>query len=143
MEIIFWIFIFLCTFSIMEFMAWFTHKYVMHGFLWSLHKDHHHKDHGSWWERNDLFFIFYAAISISCFIAWSYFGFWAGLPIGLGIFFMGQDTLLCTIFLFINDLNTSEMQIIGMQKGFAEHIKCIINIQGKLKVSALECQCPP
>ena len=25
----------------MEFMAWFTHKYVMHGFLWNLHFDHH------------------------------------------------------------------------------------------------------
>jgi beta-carotene 3-hydroxylase len=44
----------------MEFMAWFTHKYIMHGFLWSLHKDHHHKDHDSWFERNDAFFIFYA-----------------------------------------------------------------------------------
>ena len=27
----------------MEFMAWFTHKYIMHGFLWVLHKDHHKK----------------------------------------------------------------------------------------------------
>lgn len=42
----------------MEFMAWFTHKYVMHGFLWSLHKDHHRKDHDSWFERNDAFLYF-------------------------------------------------------------------------------------
>lgn len=46
-------------------MAWFTHKYVMHGFLWSLHKDHHKKDHHHWWERNDVFFIFYAIVSMS------------------------------------------------------------------------------
>ena len=73
----------------MEFMAWFTHKYVMHGFLWSLHKDHHHKDHKSWFERNDAFFIFYAVVSMTCFYFWSYEGFWAGLPIGLGIMAYG------------------------------------------------------
>ena len=28
----------------MEFVAWFAHKYIMHGFLWSLHKDHHVRD---------------------------------------------------------------------------------------------------
>ena len=61
------ILIFLGTFSFMEFMAWFTHKYIMHGFLWSLHKDHHHKDHDSWFERNDAFFIFYAVVSMVCF----------------------------------------------------------------------------
>ena len=54
--------VFFLTFFIMEFMAWFSHKYIMHGFLWSLHKDHHHKDHNSWFERNDLFFIFYAVV---------------------------------------------------------------------------------
>jgi beta-carotene 3-hydroxylase len=42
-------------FLIMEFMAWFSHKYIMHGFLWVLHKDHHKKDQSSWFERNDLF----------------------------------------------------------------------------------------
>jgi len=36
-----------------------------------------------------LFFIFYAAVSIACFIAWQYYGFWAGLPIGFGIFAYG------------------------------------------------------
>jgi len=86
---VFWILIFLTTFCIMEFMAWFTHKYIMHGVLWSLHKDHHKKDHDSWWERNDAFFIFYATVSICCFISWQYYGIWAGLPIGLGIFSYG------------------------------------------------------
>lgn len=89
MNTLFLILTFIGTFLVMEFMAWATHKYVMHGFLWSLHKDHHHKDHKSWWERNDLFFIFYAAVSIGCFIAWQYYGFWAGLPVGLGIFAYG------------------------------------------------------
>ena len=25
----------------MEFVAWATHKYLMHGLLWKLHQDHH------------------------------------------------------------------------------------------------------
>ncbi|MES2862928.1 MAG: beta-carotene hydroxylase, partial [Bacteroidota bacterium] len=39
-----YIVVFILTFFMMEFMAWFTHKYVMHGFLWNLHADHHKKD---------------------------------------------------------------------------------------------------
>ncbi|RED45991.1 sterol desaturase family protein [Seonamhaeicola aphaedonensis] len=89
MQTILWIIIFLAAYCTMEFMAWFTHKYIMHGFLWSLHKDHHKKDHDSWFERNDLFFIFYAVVSISCILLWKYNDFWAGLPIGLGILAYG------------------------------------------------------
>ncbi len=89
MQTLLWIFVFLSTFCFMEFMAWFTHKYVMHGFLWNLHKDHHKKDHDSWFERNDFFFIFYAIISIGFFLLWKYNGLWIGLPIGLGILVYG------------------------------------------------------
>lgn len=89
MQILLWILIFLATFCFMEFMAWFTHKYIMHGLLWSLHKDHHHKDHDSWFERNDAFFIFYAVVSIGFFLLWKYNILWAGLPIGVGIFAYG------------------------------------------------------
>ena len=63
------------TFIFMEGVAWFTHKYIMHGFLWSLHKDHHKKDHKSWFERNDTFFIFYAVVSMIFVISWSDYGF--------------------------------------------------------------------
>ena len=89
MNVVLWILIFLSTFFFMEFMAWFTHKYIMHGFLWSLHKDHHLKDHNSWFERNDAFFLFYALVSIIFIYLWTYHGFWAGLPIGIGIFVYG------------------------------------------------------
>lgn len=81
--------VFFITFFIMEFMAWFTHKYVMHGFLWSLHADHHKKDHDSWFERNDAFFIFYAIVSITCFYTWSIGSFELGISIGLGILAYG------------------------------------------------------
>ena len=91
MTTFFWILIYISTFIIMEFMAWFSHKYIMHGFLWHLHKDHHKKDHGSWFERNDLFFIFYAVVSMTLVILWGEFGFWAGLPMALGIFTYGMS----------------------------------------------------
>tara|TARA_R110001583_G_scaffold150071_2_gene302137 strand:- start:2213 stop:2614 length:402 start_codon:yes stop_codon:yes gene_type:complete len=78
----------------MEFMAWFTHKYIMHGFLWSLHKDHHKKDHDSWFERNDAFFIFYAIVSMICFYLWNYENVWYCLPIGLGIMAYGAAYFL-------------------------------------------------
>jgi beta-carotene 3-hydroxylase len=81
--------VFILTFCMMEFMAWFTHKYVMHGFLWNLHADHHKKDHDSWFERNDAFFIFYAIVSITCFYTWSKGTFDLGLAIGLGILAYG------------------------------------------------------
>ena len=83
------ILIFFTTFFIMEFMAWFSHKYIMHGFLWVLHADHHKKDHDSWFERNDAFFIFYAVVSIGCFLLWNYDLFEFGLAIGLGILAYG------------------------------------------------------
>ena len=89
MKIVFQILVFLSAFCIMEFMAWFTHKYVMHGFLWSLHKDHHHKNHNSWWERNDLFFVFYAVVSMSFILTHNSETFWIGRPIGLGILAYG------------------------------------------------------
>lgn len=94
MPIWIYILVFFLTFGIMEFMAWFTHKYVMHGFLWSLHKDHHHKDHESWFERNDTFFIFYAVISIGFFLLWQNDILEIGLAIGLGIFAYGLTYFL-------------------------------------------------
>ena len=84
-----YIVVFLLTFLIMEFMAWFTHKYIMHGVLWYLHKDHHKKDHKSWFERNDLFFLQFAGISAIFVILWGEFNFWFGLPIAIGIFLYG------------------------------------------------------
>lgn len=60
----------------------------MHGFLWNLHKDHHHKEHNSWFERNDTFFIFYAIVSMSLFYAGAH-GWWYGYALGFGILAYG------------------------------------------------------
>tara|TARA_B100000768_G_C11249971_1_gene363629 strand:+ start:921 stop:1370 length:450 start_codon:yes stop_codon:yes gene_type:complete len=88
-ELIFFTVVFTVTYLIMECVAWFSHKYIMHGFLWKLHLDHHKKDHESWFERNDLFFIFYAIVSFMNVYAWGEYSFQAGLPIGIGIFAYG------------------------------------------------------
>ena len=88
-ELLLFILIFLMTFFLMEFMAWFSHKYIMHGFLWKLHKDHHKKDHDSWFERNDTFFLFYAVVSMLFVLSWAKLDFFYGLPIAIGIFLYG------------------------------------------------------
>lgn len=55
------------TFWVMEFMAWFTHKFVMHGLLWYLHKDHHQVEPG-FFEKNDSFFLIFAIPSAYCYV---------------------------------------------------------------------------
>ncbi len=50
--------IFIGTFAIMEVITWLTHRYVMHGFLWYLHEDHHQKGPG-FFEKNDAFFLIF------------------------------------------------------------------------------------
>ena len=91
--------IFLTAFFFMEFMAWFIHKYVMHGLLWSLHRDHHRKDHSGFFEWNDLFFFMFAAPSIYLI----YKGYNAGwvdprLWVGLGIAAYGMA------YVFVHDI---------------------------------------
>ena len=65
------------SYGCMEFVAWSNHKYVMHGFLWVWHKDHHLNDRKkmsmedmqfSGFEKNDLFFLIYAFPAILLFI---------------------------------------------------------------------------
>nr|WP_293838364.1 sterol desaturase family protein [uncultured Arsenicibacter sp.] len=52
------------TFLFMEGVAWFTHKYIMHGWLWSWHEDHHNH-HKGFFEWNDLFAIVFSAVAIT------------------------------------------------------------------------------
>lgn len=50
---------FIGFFALMEFMAWFAHKYIMHGPGWVFHRDHHQHEPG-FFERNDVFFLLFA-----------------------------------------------------------------------------------
>ena len=56
MTVILYIAVLLATFLVMEGVTWLTHKYVMHGFLWYLHRDHHQPEPG-FFEKNDAFFV--------------------------------------------------------------------------------------
>lgn len=73
----------LATVAAMEAVAWFAHKYVMHGFGWGWHRSHHEPRTGRF-EKNDLYAVVFAGVSIACFAL----GTWAWAPlfrVGLGI----------------------------------------------------------
>lgn len=77
------------TFFFMEFMAWFTHKYVMHGFLWNLHEDHHTHDNEGFFEKNDAFFLIFAVPSFLLMLSGMYYDAFVPLYIGIGIAIYG------------------------------------------------------
>lgn len=78
----------LATFWAMEWVAWATHKYVMHGFLWSLHRDHHVKKPG-FFEKNDAFFLIFAIPSWLCIMLGMMYHSAASVSIGVGIALYG------------------------------------------------------
>jgi beta-carotene 3-hydroxylase len=78
----------------MEWVAWASHKYIMHGFGWAWHRDHH-EPHDRTLEKNDLFAVFGAAMSIAMFAVGSTWvmgdaAWWPGTWIGLGILVYGM-----------------------------------------------------
>ena len=81
---IFWSILFL-TFVFMEGVAWFTHKYVMHGFLWNLHRDHHTHENTGFLEKNDSFFLIFGLPGAFCTVFGSMFLNDILLSVGLGI----------------------------------------------------------
>ncbi len=83
----------LATVAAMEWVAWGSHKYIMHGFGWGWHRDHH-EPHDKLLEKNDLFALVGAAASISMFAVGSPWvlgasAWWPGTWIGLGILAYG------------------------------------------------------
>lgn len=80
--------IIIITFVLMEFSAWAMHKYVMHGFLWSLHKDHH-VPNKHFLEKNDAFFMIYAIPSWLCIMLGAIYGSSLTFYIGFGILAYG------------------------------------------------------
>ena len=81
------------TFLFMEWLAWASHKYVMHGFGWAWHRDHH-EPHDGLLEKNDRYALVGAALSIGMFALGSPLvmgkAAWApGTWIGLGVLLYG------------------------------------------------------
>ena len=50
----------------MELFAWWAHKYVMHGWGWAWHRDHH-EPHDKMLEKNDLFAVVFGSIVVVMF----------------------------------------------------------------------------
>jgi beta-carotene 3-hydroxylase len=72
----------------MEAVTWLTHKYVMHGFLWHLHEDHHKKGPG-FFEKNDAFFLIFAIPSFLSILLGKIYGNYWSMSVGLGIMLYG------------------------------------------------------
>lgn len=94
MAIILYILITVGTFGLMEAITWLTHKYVMHGFLWYLHSDHHQPGYPGIFERNDAFFLIFAIPSIALF-------YWGIHPSLNYLFFIALGILLYGIAYFL------------------------------------------
>jgi beta-carotene 3-hydroxylase len=85
----------------MEFAAWWTHKHIMHGMLWTLHQDHHNKNNNHFFEKNDLFALIFAVPSIIFIILGTQTGlnkvyFWIGSGIALygAAYFFAHDVFI-------------------------------------------------
>jgi beta-carotene 3-hydroxylase len=123
------------TFIIMESVTWLTHKFVMHGFMWYFHEDHHQPRYQGTFEKNDVFFIIFAIPSILLF----YFGLQNGLNykffIGLGILFYGiayflvHDVLIHRRFKWFN--KTNNRYLIGLRKAHKVHHKHLGKEEGE------------
>lgn len=115
------------TYLLMEMTTWLNHKYVMHGFLWFLHKDHHQPKYQNVFEKNDAFFLMGAMPSITLF----YFGvnpdFNYKFFIGLGMllygltYFLIHDVLIHQRFKWFK--YTKNRYLIGLRKAHKVHHK--------------------
>ena len=119
----------------MEPITWLLHKYVMHGFLWILHKDHHDHSHSGNLEQNDWFFVIFALPAI----ALMYFGASAGFDfkffIGLGITIYGMA------YFFVHDMfihqrvkvfrNTQLPYFLAIRRAHKQHHKHVGKEEGE------------
>ena len=55
------------TLLTMEGVAWFTHKYIMHGVMWNWHHSHHNA-HKGFFEVNDLFSVLFSGVAVGLFV---------------------------------------------------------------------------
>jgi len=84
--------LFIVSFLFMEFVAWSNHKYVMHGFMWKFHRDHHvgvTTGIKKVFEKNDIFFLIYAIPAIILIISGLMTGSTYPVAIGAGITLYG------------------------------------------------------
>jgi len=94
----------------MEIIAWFVHKYIMHGFLWSIHRDHHTREHAPL-EWNDIFATIFAVPSILL-ISFNIPEFNINFYLGIGILLYG------IVYFFLHDILVHDRIPLGIMKKF-------------------------
>lgn len=132
---VYYILITLVSYVLMEVVTWLTHKYIMHGFLWILHADHHQPKYQNNFEKNDTFFVIGAIPSIILF----YFGINPELNykffVALGILFYGftyfmvHDVLIHQRFKWFK--NTKNKYLLGLRKAHKIHHKHLSKEDGE------------
>ena len=118
MTVVYHILLVLIAFVAMEGVAWFTHKYIMHGLFWKLHQDHHHKESAGFFEHNDFFFLIFALPGIAG-LFWGMqhdfnWAFWCGLGItayGLA-YFLVHDIFIHQRFRIFRNSNNAYFKAI-------------------------------
>ncbi len=117
MNVILYILVLLGTFLLMEGVTWLTHKYVMHGFLWYLHKDHHQVEPG-FFEKNDAFFIIFAIPSMLLIYSGTFNNTWWQQAVGFGImaygfaYFIVHDVIIHQRFKWFTRSNNNYVRVI-------------------------------
>ena len=123
------------TFIFMEGVAWFTHKFVMHGIFWFLHSDHHKKTDPGFFERNDFFFLIFAIPGIACLLTGAVYHQIIYTLTGSGI------TLYGACYFFVHDLfihqrikvlrNSNNWYLKGIRRAHKMHHKHIGKNEGE------------
>jgi beta-carotene 3-hydroxylase len=127
MEILINISLVVVAFLSMECVAWLAHKYLMHGLLWVLHRDHHRKEQQGFFERNDFFFLIFALPGIACLTLGSAYGVPVVLWIGIGItlygfcYFLVHDIFIHQRFNIFR--NTDNRYLKGIRRAHKMHHK--------------------
>jgi beta-carotene 3-hydroxylase len=83
----------LFTYILMEGITWCTHKFVMHGWMWYFHEDHH-QPRGRFFEKNDAFFLIFAVPSCLMIVFGSMAAFDWRFFVGIGILLYGVSYFL-------------------------------------------------
>jgi beta-carotene 3-hydroxylase len=83
--------------AVMEWVAAWSHRHIMHGWGWGWHRSHH-EAHSSGLERNDLYALVFAAISVMLFAIGTYYWpvWWiaCGMTLYGVLYFLVHDSLV-------------------------------------------------
>lgn len=136
MNVLLYIAIIVGTFCTMELFTWWLHKYVMHGWLWIWHEDHHDPAHKGKLEKNDYFFVVFGTLSMAVFLLGTLFPAWRIL-----LFFATGITLYGAAYFFVHDVfihqrirlfrNTDNVYFRALRKAHKVHHKHVSKEEGE------------